>query len=92
MGVGCVAARFVCERYDDGTSGLKPLTMLWVLISVDELSDDDAMAWESVLLTVDVEDSRWLGAAMVGMGVATVRSGSNAGAGADGVGFVAVGV
>ena len=38
IGVGC-AARFVWERYEDvAPPGLKPRTMLWVLISVDELS------------------------------------------------------
>lgn len=44
IGVG-IAARFVCERYDDGAPpGTKPRTMLCVLlISVDELSCDPTL-------------------------------------------------
>lgn len=64
--------------------------MLWVLISVDELSDEEAMACESVLLTVEVDDSIWLGVVMVGMEVATGCSFTVADVG--GADLVAVGV
>lgn len=48
-------ARFVCERYEDGL--VKPWTMLWLLISVDELSCDPTCCegCESSVATVDAE-------------------------------------
>ena len=59
IGVGCAAAaRFVCERYDDGAPpGTKPRMMLWVLISVFELLSDPTVFDASSSSTVEVEDS-----------------------------------
>ena len=61
IGVGCAAAaRFVCERYDDGAPpGTKPRMMLWVLISVFELLSDPTVcdASSSWVSTVEVDDS-----------------------------------
>jgi hypothetical protein len=86
MGAGMVAARFVCDRYDDGTSGRKPRTMLCeVLISQDEPSEQDARVRDSALLTVDVGDAAQLGAVMVCIGVAVAT-----GFVVDGVGFEVV--
>ena len=60
IGVGC-AARFVCDRYDDGAPpGTNPRTMLCVLISVFELLSEPTVcdALSSLVSTVDAEDSR----------------------------------
>lgn len=54
-------ARFVCDRYEDGL--VKPCTMLWPLISVDELSWEPTWCevcelCESSVATVEADDSR----------------------------------
>jgi hypothetical protein len=65
--------------------------MLWELIPADELCEDDATACESVLLTVEADDTRWVGAAIVGMQVATGFAKTNAGAGAGAAADTGVG-
>jgi hypothetical protein len=88
IGVGC-AARFVCERYEDvAPPGLKPRTMLCVLISVDELSCEPDLSCDMCELWVLRVEAEAIGKAAVG--AMAIGAAGSVGAGALGAGAVLV--